>query len=157
MTRTLNAVLLTTALLTGLSTAALAEAPANPGMHHAMKNTLMSIPNLTPEQRQKTTDLLNTAKTQTAPVRDQIVAARKEMATLWAADTLDKPAIAAKQGEIEGSLGKIKTIWADFFVQLHDVLTSSQRAWVTLHGPGMHEGGDFGMGANCQCNQAPEK
>ncbi len=154
MTKTLNATLLAAALLTGLSGIAWAG-PGHMGMHHAMKNTLMSIPNLTAEQHQRISDLLNTAKNQTAPLHGQIVAARKEMATLWAADTVDKQTIAAKESEIEGALGKIKTVWADFFMQLHDILTSPQRAWVALHGPAMQD--DMGMGGNCSCNQPQEK
>lgn len=153
MRRTFSLTLLTAAaLLTGASTVAWAGGPAM-GHHHAFKNTLMSIPNLSAEQKQKISDLLTTAKNQTAPLKEQIMAARKEVVTLWAEDNVDKQAITAKEGEIEGALAKVKPIWADFFMQLHDVLSSPQRAWLALHGPGMHEGADFGMDGNCECNQ----
>jgi Spy/CpxP family protein refolding chaperone len=157
ITTTLGAVLLAGVLSATTSAVAAVDAGAHMGMHHAMKNTLMSIPNLSADQRQRITDLLNTAKNQTAPLKQQIMGDRKEMATLWAADNVDKQAIAAKQADLEGALGKAKNIWTDFFMQLHDVLTSPQRAWLALHGPGMHDEAGMGFGQECPCNQQPEK
>lgn len=158
ITRTLKAVILASSLAMAVPVAAQSEAPpmGHPGMHHAMKDTLMSIPNLGADQRQRITDLLNNVKTQSAPLHEQIKTDRKELTTLWAADTIDKQALAAKQADLEGALGKVKTIWVDFFMQLHDVLTSPQRAWLALHGPGMHDNA-FGAGQNCPCNQPPQK
>jgi Spy/CpxP family protein refolding chaperone len=159
--RTLNVAIMAVALLTGITTAR-AEPMGNGGhmwMGHHFKKALMTIPNLTTEQRQKVEDLLNTAKTQSAPLKDQILTARKELGALWAADTMDRSALTAKQGEIEGALAKLKPIWASFFIQLHDVLTSPQRAWLVLHGPGMHDGPNMGMVPDheCPCNQPEQK
>ncbi len=149
MTSTVSVALLTALLLVGMSIHA--EAQGGPG-GKGVKNVLLSIPNLSAEQKTRITDLTNTAKNQTAPLKQQIAAARKDMAHLWAADELDKQAIAAKQGEVVGAMAKSRGVWSDFFVQLHDVLTSPQRAWLALHGPGL-QGNDAGS----ELGQAPAK
>jgi Spy/CpxP family protein refolding chaperone len=137
-------------LLAGLSSPAFAQAPAGGGAgHRGMHGGLPPIPDLTADQKQKIADLKTTAMQQSAPLHDQIAALRKDMQALWAADPLDRQAIASKQAAVDALHTQMKAIWSDFFFQLHDVLTPAQRAWLAQHGPGKggHLGGPgFGMG-----------
>jgi hypothetical protein len=58
-------------------------------------------------------------------------------------------------------MAKLRGVWAELFVQLHDALTSPQRAWLALHGPGLHgndAGPDLGVppAKDCPCDQPDE-
>ena len=147
--------------IVGLATAspnAAGVARAEVGQH-GVKTLLTSIPGLSADQKNRITHLTNTAKMQTAPLHEQIAAARKNLARLWSADELDKQAIAAKQAELDGAMAKVRAIWDDFFVQLHDVLTTMQRSWLAARAPGLH-GSDAGaqLGVSpkgCLCGEAP--
>lgn len=124
-----------------------------------VKTMLMSIPGLSADQKNRIAHLTNTAKMQTAPLHEQIAAARKNLARLWAADQLDKQVIAAKQADLDAAMAKVRVIWDDFFVQLHDVLTATQRSWLAARAPGLH-GSDTGsqLGVtpkDCLCGDAP--
>jgi hypothetical protein len=126
---------------------------------HGVKTLLTSIPGLSADQKNRITHLTNTAKMQTAPLHEQIAAARKNLARLWSADELDKQSIASKQAELDGAMAKVRAIWDDFFVQLHDVLTTTQRSWLAARAPGLH-GSDAGaqLGVSpkgCVCGEAP--
>jgi Spy/CpxP family protein refolding chaperone len=142
----------------GLAMAVWGPADAAAGTGRGMKNVLMSIPNLNADQKSRITHLTNTVKMQTAPLGEQIWAARKNMARLWAAEPLDKQMMSAKQGELDGAMTKVRTLWADFFVQLHDVLTPPQRAWLAARAPGLYgsdAGPDLGMAPprDCPCGE----
>jgi Spy/CpxP family protein refolding chaperone len=133
-------------------------APAGVGQQ-GVKTMLMSIPGLNADQKNRITHLTNTAKMQTAPLHEQIAAARKNLARLWSADELDKSAIASKHAELDGAMAKVRAIWDDFFVQLHDVLTTQQRSWLAARAPGLH-GSDAGaqLGVSpkgCLCGETP--
>jgi Spy/CpxP family protein refolding chaperone len=135
-------------LLAGMSAPAFAQAPAGGGMGHRGMHGggLSAIPDLTSDQKQKIADLRATAMQQAAPLHTQMAALRKDIKTLWAADPLDRQAIANKQAEVDGLHAQMKAIWSDFFLQLHDVLTPAQRTWLAQHGPGKGGGTGFGMG-----------
>ncbi len=113
------------------------------GGRSGTKNVLLSIPSLTADQKNRIAHLTNTVKMQTAPLREQLAAVRKDIARLWAADTVDKPAMSAKQDELVVVLAKIRTLWSDFFAQLHDVLTAPQRTWLAAQRPSLY-GSDAG-------------
>lgn len=137
-------------LLAGISAPALAQAPAAGGVGHRgiHGGGLPAIPDLTQDQKQKIEALKATAMQQAAPLHEQIAALRKDLKTLWAADPLDRQAIASKQAEVDGVRAQMKPIWSNFFFQLHDILTPAQRAWLAehKHGKGGHAGGPgFGM------------
>jgi len=153
MTRTSNYIALATILFAGASSAAWAQGPGGMG-HPGFRGELPPIPDLTQDQKSKIAELKSTAMKQTAPLHDQIVLLHKAIHVLWAADNLDRAAIAAKQTEVDGVQAKVKGIWTDFFFQLHDVLTSAQRTWMAAHGPGKgrhHGGAGFGMGQGHEC------
>ncbi len=138
-------------LLAGISIPAFAQAPAGGGMgHRAMRGGgLPAIPDLTQDQKQKIEALKATAMQQAAPLREQIAALRTNMKALWAADPLDRQAIVSKQAEVEALRAQIKSIWTDFFFQLHDILTPSQRAWLAQHRQdkgGQSDTASFGTG-----------
>ena len=150
MTTTFKVTAMTAILLAGLATAALAQGPGGFGMGHpGGKGGLPPIPDLTQDQTQKIADLKTTAKQQAAPIHEQIVVIRKAIRGLWTADKLDRATIAGKQAELDALVVKMKAIWAEFFFQLHDVLTPAQRTWLAQHGPGKfghHGGAGLGMG-----------
>jgi len=127
--------------------------------HHGSRNVLLAIPNLSADQKSRIGHLTDTAKMQTAPLREQIAAARRNLVRLWSADELDRQAISSKRGELETTMAKVRGIWADFFMQLHDVLTAPQRSWLASQGVGL-SGGDAGpeLGAapkECSCGEPP--
>jgi Spy/CpxP family protein refolding chaperone len=132
-------------------------APAGGGQRGA-RNLLMTIPNLSADAKTRIAHLTNTANMQTAPLRVQIGAIRKDLARLWAAEEPDKQTIASKRAELEGAMAKVRAIWADFFMQLHDVLTAPQRAWLAARAPGLHgsdAGPDLGLSPMCPCGEPP--
>lgn len=130
----------------GLATAAPHAAwSASPSAgQHGVKTMLMTIPGLNADQKGRIARLTNTARLQAAPLHEQIAAARKNLARLWSADELDKTTIASKRAELDGAMASVRAIWDDFFVQLHDVLTPTQRAWLAARAPGLH-GSDAGV------------
>lgn len=144
----------------GLALMASSPALVAAGTGRAAKNVLMSIPNLNADQRSRIAHLTNTVKMQTAPLREQIFAARKNMARLWAAEQLDRQSMSAKQAEMDGAMAKVRALWTDFFVQLHDVLTGPQREWLAARAPGLYgsdAGPDLGMAPpkDCPCGEPP--
>jgi Spy/CpxP family protein refolding chaperone len=118
-----------------------------------VKKTLLSIPGVTGEQKNRISDLTNVARMQSAPLREQVTACRKYIATLWAADAVDTQAIARKQGELDGAVNKLRTIWADLFLQLHDLLTPPQRTWLAARASNLYSdlGGEWTAGSDCRC------
>ena len=130
-------------LLAGLSATAFAQGPMHAHAGHGGKGGMPPIPGLTQDQKQKIADLKTATMQQTAPIREQIVTLRKDIHALWAADVLDRSAIAAKQADMNTLVVKIKGLWTEFFFQLHGVLTPAQRSWLAQHGPGSfgHDGG----------------
>jgi Spy/CpxP family protein refolding chaperone len=132
-----KATAMTAILLVGLSTSAFAQSPGGFGMgHRGGKGGLPPIPDLTQDQKAKIADLKATAMQQAAPIHEQIVVIRKAIRVLWTADSLDRATIASKQAELDVLVVKMKGIWTEFFLQLHDVLTPAQRTWLAQHGPG---------------------
>jgi len=63
------------------------------------------------------------------------------------ADRPDKGAIVRKHGEVNAIREKQQSIWIDFRLQAHAVLTPEQRAtWAAYAGSGPGLGGGFGRG-----------
>jgi Spy/CpxP family protein refolding chaperone len=141
--------------------AAVVARPARAGGgQRGTRNVLLSIPGLNADQKSRITHLTNTAKLQTAPLREQIAAARKNLVRLWSAEPLDKQSMDSKRRELDGAMDKVRAIWADFVVQLHDVLTGPQREWLSVRAPGLlgnDAGPDLGVapGRQCPCDDPP--
>lgn len=157
MTKALN--LLWVVGMLGLLAAAPDRLEAAAPNRHSVKSLLLAIPNLTSDQKNRIAHLTNTVRMQTAPLREQIAALRRDMARLWAGDPVDAHATSVKQSELLGVLAKMYTVWADFFAQLHDVLTPPQRAWLALRAPGLYgsdAGADLGIAPakDCLCPEA---
>jgi Spy/CpxP family protein refolding chaperone len=122
------------------------------GAHRRLSKVLMAIPSLTADQKARVLGLANTGRLKSAPFREQQSNARKAMASLWAADTVDQAAVARKQAELDGVAAKITALWTEVFLQLHDVLTAPQRAWLASRGSGVYgayAGPDTGQGCPC--------
>ena len=141
------------ALLLAAAMAVAWPPPSRAQAHNDVKKMLLSIPGVTSEQKKRMTDLTNVARMRSAPLREQVTACRKYIATLWAADNVDKQAIARKQGELDGAVAKLRAIWANLFVQLHDLLTSSQRTWLADRASSLYSdlGGEWTAVWDCRC------
>jgi Spy/CpxP family protein refolding chaperone len=76
-------------------------------------------------------------------------------------DKPDKDAIVRKQAEMDSTRQKMRAIWTDFHLQMHDVLTPEQRTKWAEHFGGMNgknhgmHGGGMGMGM-CPCMEGNE-
>ena len=146
-----------------------AAVSASPSVHlsavstkgQTVGNVLMAIPNLTAEQRKRITDLVNVARMRSAPFRQELFTARRELARVWAADKLDQQFIMRKEAAVGQAAGKAKLVWNELFVQLHDLLSSSQRRWLALHGAGLYGATDgipdftMSTGPYCPCAEQP--
>lgn len=119
-----------------------------------IRKVVFAIPGLTSEQKTRVTDLASVARMRSAPLREQVSAARRYIASLWAADALDKEAIARKQAELDGAVAKLRGIWGEFFTELHDLLKTEQRSWLALRSPGIQiDAVGESATADCPCNQ----
>lgn len=132
------------------------------GMMKANHNGAMAALNLTPDQKQKIDAMKEAAMKQTEPLRKEMQTKMAEMRGLWLADKPDKEAIVRKQAEMDSTRQKMRAIWTDFHLQMHDVLTPEQRAKWGEHfdstngkGKGMHGGMEMGMGM-CPCMEGKE-
>lgn len=119
--------------------------------------------NLTPDQQSRITALRDAAMTKAAPLRAQMQSKMTEMKQLWSSANPDRQAILAKQDEMDSLHRQMRTIWTDFGLQVHSILTPEQRAtWVSQKGmmgmgPGMGmgprmgnaDGGAGGMWGDC--------
>ncbi len=127
---------------------------------------------LTPDQQSRVSALRDAAASKSAPLRAQLQTKMAEMKKLWARDNPDRQAIFAKQGEMESIHRQLRTIWTDFGLQVHAILTPEQRGkWAECAkgmmgmmgmGPGMGMGryrggpdGGPGMGGECTCPMCP--
>lgn len=117
----------------------------------------MAALNLTAEQREQIHQLREAAIRQSEPLRAPMAQKQDELRALWRADQPDRNAIAQKQAEIDTLHIQQRTIWMDFRLQVHGLLTPEQRSqWGDWGGPGrghgrgfMHggpRGGGFGPG-----------
>ncbi len=109
--------------------------------------------NLTPDQQARISALRDAAMTKAAPLRAQMQTKMTEMKQLWSSANPDRQAILAKQDEMDSIHRQMRTIWTDFGLQVHSILTPEQRAtWVQNHkgmvgmGPGMGLGMGMGKG-----------
>jgi len=118
-----------------------------------IKKMLLGIPGVTSEQKKRISDLTNAARMQSAPLREQVTACRRYIATLWAADAVDKQAIARKQTELDGAVAKLRAIWGELFIGLHDILTSPQRTWLAARAANLYSdvGGEWTAVSDCRC------
>ena len=101
---------------------------------------------LTPEQQGKIAELKAAAMPKAAPMRAELQSKLVEIRKLFAVDTPDRQAILAKQTETEPIHRKLREVWTDFALQVHDVLTPQQRAMWAETGWGMGPGMGLGPG-----------
>jgi len=132
------------------------------GMMKGNHNAAMAALNLTPEQKQKIDALKDAAMKQSEPLRKEMQSKMAEMKGLWMVDKPDKEAIGRKQAEMDSTRQKLRAIWTDFHLQMHDVLTPEQRAKWAEHfggmmgkGQGMHNGMHGGMGEGMGMGMCP--
>jgi len=130
--------------LAGLSADAMAQGRGPRGQGPGRGFAALGI---SPEQRQQIDQLREAAVKQAEPLRAQLEAKWREMQQLWKADRPDKGAIVRKHGEVNAIREKQQSIWIDFRLQAHAVLTPEQRAtWAAYAGSGPGLGGGFGRG-----------
>jgi len=103
------------------------------------------VSNLTPEQQTKIAALRAAAREKAAPLRGELDAKVMEMRQLWTIEKPDRKAIADKQTEMDAIHHKMRTIWTDFGLEVHALLTPAQRSEWAQAGPGHGMGMGPGM------------
>ena len=134
-------------LLVGTGSPALAQGPgANspPGAGRGAMGQKGPVSNLTPEQQTKIAALRAAAMEKAAPIRGELETKMTEMRQLWVVDKPDRKAIVGKQAEMDAIHQKMRTIWTDFGLEVHALLTPAQRAEWAQGNPG--QGWGMGMG-----------
>lgn len=106
--------ILTLALGLGLTTAAWAG-PMGKGMGGGW------AANLTPEQSAKIFELKQKFMNDAAPLRQQMLQKRTELAALWQAPTPDQAKIAAKQKELNALRDQMQQKQLDFQMQVRQI------------------------------------
>jgi Spy/CpxP family protein refolding chaperone len=100
---------------------------------------------LSPQQKQQ---IRETASKQAEPLQAQMKTKLRELQQLWRADRPDRGAIVREHGEMNAIRDKQQSIWIDFRMQVHGVLTPEQRAkWAEHAGGGPGFGGGSGAGS----------
>lgn len=130
----MNSIFRSSILAVAILFSASAFAQMGPGRERGMRH--QHIPNLTAEQSTKLQALKKTHWDQTAPIRQQLMAKKSEMHSLWLSPKLDQAAIVAKQKEISDLQAKMAEISIDHRFEMRRVLTPEQLA----------QAGDFGQG-----------
>jgi Spy/CpxP family protein refolding chaperone len=157
--KTLKTAALTLALLAGVSAPAAAQyrmGNTNNGRESGAGAAQPAL-NLTPDQKSRISALRDAAMTKAAPLRAQMQSKMLEMKQLWSSANPDRQAILAKQDEMDSIHRQMRTVWTDFGLQVHSILTPEQRVvWLQSQkgmmgmGPGMgghHMGGGADAGA----------
>ncbi|MGQ9920502.1 MAG: Spy/CpxP family protein refolding chaperone [Desulfobacca sp.] len=109
-----NVVLLTLVLILGLAATAWAG-PMGKGMGGGW------AANLTPEQSAKIFELKQKFMNDAAPLRQQMLQKRTELAALWQAPTPDQAKIAAKQKELNVLRDQMQQKRLDFQMQVRQI------------------------------------
>jgi Spy/CpxP family protein refolding chaperone len=100
---------------------------------------------ISPEQKQQIEQLRQAAWKQAEPLRAQMDTKLGELRQLWQTDRPDKEALVRKQSELDAIRDQQRSIWIDFRLQVHTLLTPEQRTkWAEQAGLGL--GGGFGQG-----------
>ncbi len=111
-----------------------AFAQMGPGPERGMRH--QHIPNLTAEQSTKLQALKKAHWDQTAPIRQQLMAKKGEMHSLWLSPKPDQSAILAKQKEISELQAKLAEKSIEHRFEMRQILTPEQLA----------QAGNFGQG-----------
>ncbi|OQA29812.1 MAG: Zinc resistance-associated protein precursor [Betaproteobacteria bacterium ADurb.Bin341] len=130
----MNTIVRNSILAATLFFSATAFAQMGPGHGRGMRDP--QIPNLTAEQSTKLQALRKAHWDQNAPIRQQLMAKKSEMHSLWLSPKPDRAAIVAKQKEISDLQAKLAEKAIDHRFEMRQVLTPEQLA----------QAGDFGQG-----------
>ena len=102
----------------------LAQAPAPGKRGHHIERMATAL-NLTPDQREKATAIMNEAKQSAEPIRAQLKQSREALATaVKANNTADIDRLANSQGVL---MGQLAAIHSKAFAQVYTLLTPEQR------------------------------
>ena len=97
---------------------------------------LETIPNLTPEQSSKLTELREQRDKDKLPLKNELIAKKAELRNLWLQSNPDEAAIKAKQQEINQLRNKLQGIMTEYWIEVVKILTPEQRAQMQSRMPG---------------------
>jgi len=95
-----------------------------------------NIPNLTPEQSAKLTELRQQHEKDVLPLRNELTAKHAELRNLWLQGNPDQAAIKAKQQEINDLRNKLQDIGTEHRLEVGKILTPEQKAQLQSSRPG---------------------
>jgi len=95
-----------------------------------------NIPNLTPEQSTKLTELRQQHEKDVLPLRNELTAKHAELRNLWLQGNPDQAAIKAKQQEINDLRNKLQDIGTEHRLEVGKILTPEQKAQLQSSRPG---------------------
>ncbi|MBW2311295.1 MAG: Spy/CpxP family protein refolding chaperone [Deltaproteobacteria bacterium] len=101
-----------------------------------------NIPNLTPEQSAKLTELRQQHDKEIIPLRNELTAKHAELRNLWVQGNPDEAAIKAKQQEINDLRNKLQDTMTEYRLEVGKILTPEQRAQLQSARPGWDYRGD---------------
>ncbi len=87
-----------------------------------------AIPNLTPEQSAKLTELRQQHDKEIIPLRNELTAKHAELRNLWVQGNPDEAAIKAKQQEINELRNQLQDKMTEYRLEVGKILTPEQRA-----------------------------
>jgi Spy/CpxP family protein refolding chaperone len=95
-----------------------------------------NIPNLTPEQSAKLTELRQQHDKEIIPLRNELTAKMTELRNLWLQSDPDETAIKAKQQEINDLRNRLQDKITEYRLEVSKILTPEQRAQLQSGMPG---------------------
>jgi zinc resistance-associated protein len=101
-----------------------------------------NVPNLTPEQSARLTELREQRDEEALPLKNELIAKRAELRNLWLQENPDEAAIKAKQQEINDLGNKLQGIISEYRLEAGKILTPEQRAQLQSPRPGWDYRGD---------------
>jgi len=137
-TRTLTIIMAVTVLAIFASLAVAWGPGSGQGTRHGSPCNVPPIPNLTAEQASKIQAIGQGYLKEITPFRQQILAKRLELRSLWLSPNPDQAKINALQKEILNLIGQIQEKSTSARLEIRQVLTSEQQA--RLLGYGLHMG-----------------
>ncbi|HTE15410.1 MAG TPA: Spy/CpxP family protein refolding chaperone [Burkholderiales bacterium] len=115
-------------------------APSDERIERMMKHFFVEI-NATPEQQQRLTPIVKQAASDLQPLREQVRSTRKQAATLFTAETIDRGAIENVRAQRLQMADAVSRRLSQAFADVAEVLTPAQRKALAERMQKRHGGG----------------